>query len=185
MVDVLWSYDTVESAAAARRTFGARQVRWLECPLIPEDLEAHRELAAGDGTPIALGEHFFTHHQSLPWFRARALSVFQPDMGRTGFSDALRQTALAREHGIAVSPHMGSGSPIVQAAALHFWAAIRPALPCEYQHDLAGVLAGNVESAWRFAGGGFAVPDRPGLGVTVDETGLEARSQVVERWRAR
>jgi galactonate dehydratase len=185
MVDVLWSYDTIAAAAEARRLLGERQVRWLECPLIPEDLEAHRALGGGDGAPVALGEHFFTHHQSLPWFRAKALSVFQPDMGRTGISGGLRQAGMAREHGISVTPHMGSGSPIVQAAALQFWAAITPALPCEYQLELASVLAGAVDSAWHLEGGAFALPSRPGLSVEVDEAGLAAKSEAVERWRAR
>jgi D-galactarolactone cycloisomerase len=184
MVDVLWSYESVAAAAEARRAFGERHVRWLECPLIPEDLDAHCQLAAGEGAPIALGEHFFTHHQSLPWFKAGALAVFQPDMGRTGLSDGLRQTRMAQERGIAVTPHMGSGSPIVQATALQFWAAIRPELPCEYQLDLADVLPGAFDTAWTFAKGALAVPDRPGLGLEVDEAELEARSQVVERWRA-
>src|SRR5687768_18003153 len=169
MVDVLWSYESVAAAAEARRAFGERHVRWLECPLIPEDLDAHCQLAAGEGAPIALGEHFFTHHQSLPWFKAGALSVFQPDMGRTGLSDGLRQTRMAQERGIAVTPHMGSGSPIVQATALQFWAAIRPELACEYQLDLADVLPGAFDTAWTFARGALAVPDRPGLGVEVDE----------------
>jgi D-galactarolactone cycloisomerase len=184
VVDALWSYDSVAAAAEARKVLGGRGVGWLECPLVPEDLDAHRELAAGPGTPIALGEHFFTHHQSLQWFAAGALSVFQPDMGRTGLSDGLRQTKMAREHGIEVTPHMGSGSPIVQAAALHFWAAIRPSLPCEYQLDLADLLPTIFHSGWRFAKGGFAVPDHAGLGVQIDEAALKANSAGVESWRA-
>jgi galactonate dehydratase len=184
MVDALWSYETVAEAAAARRAFGDRNVAWLECPLVPEDLDAHRELAASGGAPIALGEHFFTHYQSLPWFEAGALSVFQPDMGRTGLSNGLRQAELAREHGISVTPHMGNGSPIVQAAALHFWATTHPALPCEYQLDLADVLPGAFETAWTFSHGGFAVPERAGLGVDVDEAVLRASSAEIEIWQA-
>jgi galactonate dehydratase len=184
MVDVLWSYDNVAEAAEARVALGQQDVRWLECPLIPEDLEAHLRLADGGGAPIALGEHFFTHHQSQPWLKAGALSVFQPDMGRTGLSNGLRQTEFARGQGIAVTPHMGNGSPIVQAAALHFWAAISPELPCEYQIDLADVLPAAFASAWRYGKGGFVVPSRPGLGVDVDEAALQASSVGVERWRA-
>jgi len=184
MVDALWSYETVADAAEARRALGDRNVGWLECPLVPEDLDAHRELAAGSGAPIALGEHFFSHYQSLPWLKSAALSIFQPDMGRTGLSNGLHQAALAREHGIAVTPHMGSGSPIVQAAALHFWAAIHPELPCEYQLDLADVLPGVFDTAWKFARGGFVVPGRAGLGVDIDEAVLRASSPEVELWHA-
>jgi D-galactarolactone cycloisomerase len=184
MVDALWSYDTVADAVAARRAFGEQGVRWFECPIIPEDLDGHRRLAEGGGAPIALGEHFFTHHQSLPWFEAKALAVFQPDIGRTSLSNGLRQAQLASECGIAVTPHMGSGSPIVQATALHFWAATRPDLPCEYQFDLADVLPGVFATGWKLAKGAFAVPEQPGLGVEVDETELRAHSDSVERWNA-
>lgn len=183
MVDALWSYETVADAAVARRSMGDRGVAWLECPLVPEDLDAHRQLAAGQGAPIALGEHFFTHYQSLPWLEAGALSVFQPDMGRTGLSNGLDQAALARRHGVTVTPHMGSGSPVVQAAALHFWAATNPTLPCEYQLDLADVLPGVFNTAWTFSHGGFAVPGRPGLGVDVDEAALRASSAESEIWQ--
>lgn len=185
MVDALWSYETVADAAEARHALADRGVRWLECPLIPEDLEAHIELARSGGTPIALGEHFFTHHQSTPWLKAGALAVFQPDMGRAGLSNGLHQTGIARAHGIAVTPHMGNGSPIGQAAALHFWAATHPELPCEYQLDLADVLPDAFESAWVFAKGGFDVPNRPGLGVDVDEAALRASGAEVEAWHAR
>jgi galactonate dehydratase len=184
MVDALWSYEAVSDAAEARRAFGTRDVRWFECPLIPEDLEAHRELAAGAGVPIAIGEHFFTHYQSQPWFTAGTMSVFQPDMGRTGLSNGYRQAEMAREHGIAVTPHMGSGSPIVQATALQFWAATRPALPCEYQFDLTDVLPDAFDSGWSFANGSLPVPDRPGLGVAVDEDAIVAGSSIIERWCA-
>ena len=184
MVDALWSYETVAAASDARRALGERGVRWLECPLVPEDFEAHRALSSGTGTPIALGEHFFTHHQSRPWLEAGITSVFQPDIGRTGISDGLRQTVIARANGVTVTPHMGSGSPIVQATALQFWAAITPDLPCEYQFDLADVLAGVFDTGWTYAHGAVAVPDRPGLGVEVDENALNLNSAVIERWHA-
>lgn len=184
MVDALWSFETVADAGAARRSLGEHGVRWLECPLIPEDLDAHRELAQWSGTPVALGEHFFTHHQSLPWLKAGVMSVFQPDMGRSGLSNGLYQTELARAHGIAVTPHMGNGSPVGQAAAMHFWAASQCAFPCEYQLDLADVLPAAFDTGWRFAKGGFAVPSRPGLGVDIDEGVLRANSAEVELWRA-
>lgn len=184
MVDALWSYETVAEAATARRALGDRGVGWLECPLIPEDLEGHRELAQSGGAPIALGEHFFTHHQSEPWLKVGALGVFQPDIGRAGLSNGILQAAIARKHGVVVTPHMGNGSPIGQAAALHYWAAGNCELPCEYQLDLADVLPTAFDTGWQFANGRFVVPSRAGLGVEVDEEALLANSAEVERWRA-
>lgn len=183
MVDALWSYDQVEDAIDASRQLGERGVRWLECPLVPEELDLHRELAQQAGVPIALGEHFFTHHQSEPWMRARAMQMFQPDIGRTGISDGLRQVAAAGRQGIGSTPHMGSGSPVVQAAALQVWASIAAAAPCEYQFDLADLLPEVFDNGWRYADGALAVPDRPGSGVEVNETALQRLSATVETWR--
>lgn len=184
MVDALWSYGTVDDAATARRAFGELDVRWFECPLIPEDLDAHIRLKQTPGAPIALGEHFFTHYQSESWFKAGALSVFQPDIGRTGLSNGLRQTDLARKNGITVTPHMGSGSPIVQAGALQFWSAIRADWPCEFQFDLASVLPDVFDTAWQLKRGAFKLSERPGLGVEVNEAALRKSVDAAEAWRA-
>jgi galactonate dehydratase len=184
MVDALWSYRTVEAAARARRAFGERDVRWFECPIIPEDFDGHVSLARCPGAPIALGEHFFTRYQSRSWFKAGALSIFQPDIGRTGLSDGLRQASIARKHGVSVTPHMGSGSPIVQASALQFWSAIKADWPCEFQFDLSDVLPGAIDTRWALEDGCFTLPTEAGLGVSVDETALRAQADGVEIWQA-
>jgi galactonate dehydratase len=183
MADALWSYECVEEAAVARAALSQRDVAWLECPLPPEDLDAHVALAGGSGTPVALGEHFFTARQSIPWFEAGALHVFQPDICRTGLSDGMRQAAAARARGIAVTPHMGSGSPVLQAAALQFASAARSDLPVEFQRDLAALGNGAFRSAWMLEHGTFTLADAPGLGVDVDPEKVAAMS-TREKWTA-
>jgi galactonate dehydratase len=182
MTDALWSYTDVREAARAKGLLSAHGVKWLECPLLPEDLQGHSRLAAETGVPIALGESFFTSLQVAPWVDARALQILQPDICRTGFSDGLRQQALARAAGMEVTAHMGSGSPIVQAAALHFNAALQANLLAEHQFDLGRTLPGVFRSAWTYRDGAMQVPDAGGLGVTVDETALLQNCRAVEHW---
>ncbi len=184
MVDALWSYSRVAEASAAKHLLARHEVGWLECPLLPEDLTGHAELAKLPGIPIALGESFFTSLQVAPWVAAKALQVLQPDICRTGFSDGLRQRALAEASGIKVTAHMGSGSPIVQAAALHFDAALPGELLAEYQFDLSGVLPDVFQNSWVYRGGRMTVPDRSGLGLNVDEPALVRYCALVERWTA-
>lgn len=172
MVDVLWSFEDVEAAAAARAAYGDLGAEWLECPLLPEDLAGHIALARQPGAPVALGESFHTRFEAGPWLEQGAVHVFQPDVGRAGISDALRQMAIARAHGIRTTPHMGSGLDLFQAATLHFATACADGPLCEYQAALAGRLGDAIDTGWRFADGAFALPDRPGLGVEVDETRL-------------
>ena len=172
MVDVLWSLDET-TAPVAKKTYGDLGARWLECPIVPEDIDAHRDLVKLPGAPIAIGEHAHTHFETQSWFRApRALDVFQPDVGRTGLSDGRRQKALADAAGVPTTPHMGSAGSIFQAATLAFSAGCPDVLPSEFQAGLADLASAFVDTAWQYADGAFTVPDRPGLGVTVDEAAM-------------
>jgi len=173
-VDALWTYDTAEIARHAKREFGAGAARWLECPMLPEDLDGHAALAALPGAPIALGEHFRLHRQVEPWLAQRAVDVIQPDVGRTGFVEGMRILEAARTCGVSMTPHMGASLDVMHAATLHLAACCGADLPCEFQAGLAGRMGHAVRSEWRVAGGAFALPDAPGLGVTVDEAALQA-----------
>jgi galactonate dehydratase len=174
MVDVLWSLPDLDTAGAAKAAYGELGVEWLECPLIAEDLDGHVRLQRLPGAPIALGEHFHSRFDSTPWLERRALDVFQPDIGRTGISDGLRQISRAERAGIAVTPHMGSGLDVFQAATLQV-AALCPARHLsEFQAGLADRLGDALDSAWHFVDGSFRLPEVPGIGVTVDEAALRA-----------
>jgi D-galactarolactone cycloisomerase len=174
-VDALWSYDEPDTAARARTGFAALDARWLECPMLPEDLAGHRGLQQAPGAPIALGEHFRTELQVRDWLAAGALQVLQPDIGRTGFVMGRRMRQAAQARGIAVTPHMGSSLDVMHAATLNFAAAwADPSLPCEYQAGLAHRLGPALRTGWRLGRSGFEAPDTPGIGVEVDEEALQA-----------
>ena len=161
-------------ARTGKREYGRRGVRFFECPLQPEDLGGHRELVTQPGAPIALGEHFRTRYQVGDWLcQPRALDVYQPDIGRTGISDFVAQLDMATAAGIPVTPHMGTGVSLFQAATLQCAALASPAYLQEFQGGLADKLGPASDSAWRYADGGFALPARPGLGVEIDEAGIE------------
>ncbi len=172
MVDTLWMCRG-DDGRRAKAMFGELGARWLECPLQPEDLHGHRALSHEPGAPIALGEHFRTHYQTEAWFEApAALDVYQPDVGRTGLSDGLRQIAQANAAGVPSTPHMGSGLHVFQAATLHFATACGNQYLQEYQAGLAerGDLLGSTD--WKYVDGAFTLPESPGLGVRIDEEAL-------------
>jgi galactonate dehydratase len=172
--DALWTYETPPVARQAKAALGALGARWLECPMLPEDLDGHVALRSEPGAPIALGEHFRTALQVAPWLAADALDIVQPDIGRTGFVMGRRIHAAATAQGVGVTPHMGGALDVMQAATLHFAAAHPSALPCEYQGGLAGRMPDAVRSHWRLGARGFETPAQPGLGIDVDEDALQA-----------
>ena len=173
MVDMLWMLEATD-AATMKRELGNRNALFLECPLPPEDLAAHQQLVAQPGAAIALGEHFRTHNQLAPWFsRPRALDIFQSDIGRTGITDFMHQLQMAQQMGLSVTPHMGNGTAIFQAATLQCAAGLdytgeHPLLQ-EFQAGLKDIAKEAVKSEWYYKDGIVKVPDAPGLGVSVKQ----------------
>ena len=173
MVDTLWMCSH-ESAELGKAEYGKRSVRFFECPLQPEDLAGHQELVKKPGAPIALGEHFRSRYQMEAWVgRPRALDVYQPDIGRTGFTDYMIQKEIAANAGITTTPHMGTGVSVFQAATLQCAAVASPEYLQEFQGGLSDRLAEASDTAWQYKDGGFVLPDRPGIGVAINEGLLE------------
>jgi len=173
MVDTLWMCSP-ESAELGKTEYGRRNVRFFECPLQPEDLNGHQILVKKPGAPIALGEHFRSRYQMESWVQEpRALDVYQPDIGRTGFSDYMVQMKIASQCGVPTTPHMGSGVSVFQAATLQCAAVASPDYLQEFQGGLSDRLDKASDTGWKYADGGFKLPDRPGIGVEIHESLLE------------
>ena len=174
MVDALWMCD-FDAAVDLKRHLGDRNARFLECPLQPELTAQHRELVAMPSAPIAIGEHFRTSHQIADWLTdPPAMDVYQPDIGRTGITDFIRQRDLAARAGVPTTPHMGNGVSIFQAATLQCAAVSSSRLLQEFQSGLSKLLSDATETAWVMQDGAFSLPSEPGIGVQVDESKLSA-----------
>ena len=151
-----------------------RGVRFFESPLQPEDLAGHRKLHQAEGASIAIGEHFRTTYQLNDWLTPEPVfDVYQPDIGRTSISDFIRQRDLAYANNIPVTPHMGNGVSVFQAATLQCAAVASPELLQEFQGGLSNLLQEASDTGWQLKDGEFQLPDRPGLGVSIDENGIE------------
>ena len=173
MVDTLWMCD-LQDAISAKHEFGRRDLRFFECPLQPEDIAGHRDLFRAQGSPIALGEHFRTTYQLNDWIKPSPIfDVYQPDIGRTSISDFIRQRDLAYSSRIPVTPHMGNGVSVFQAATLQCAAVSSPELLQEFQGGLSNLLQDASDTGWKLEDGAFNLPDRPGIGVTIDADGID------------
>ena len=173
MVDTLWMC-TLDDAIYAKREFGDRNLRFFECPLQPEDIAGHRKLHQAEGASIAIGEHFRTTYQLNDWLTPEPVfDVYQPDIGRTSISDFIRQRNLATSVNVPTTPHMGNGVSVFQAATLQCAAVASPEILQEFQGGLSNLLRNASDTGWKLKDGAFQLPDRPGLGVTIDENGIE------------
>ena len=168
-VDALWHLDP-----ALASDLDGRRVKWLECPLAPEDPAAHGRLAKSISTPIALGESYRTCHELAPFFQAGALRFVQPDLGRSGITEGMRIAALARQHGVAVVPHVSIAFGPQIAAAIHFAAAVANCALCEYNPRVLETANRFLRDPLRLEGASYIVPETSGLGVDLDESVLDS-----------
>lgn len=107
MVDANQKWDLMHATQAARMLEDL-SLSWLEEPLHPDDIGAHRALKDRTSIPIALGEHVYTTHAFRDYLVSRAVDVIQVDVCRVGgITPWLEVAAMAHAHGIRVCPHCG------------------------------------------------------------------------------
>jgi galactonate dehydratase len=143
---------------------------WIEEPVPPENLKALTKVAAHVRIPIATGERIHVRHEFRELFELQAADVVQPDITTVGgLLEAKKIAAWADAHYVLVAPH-NVGGPISTAASLHFAACTTNFKIQEHFNDFAEDYVkesapGNPEVVDGF----FALPTKPGLGVTLNE----------------
>lgn len=158
-VDALWHLPDSEAIAMAKE-LDSRNARWLECPLYPEEIEAHSALAAAIKTPIAVGESYRTLNEFKPFLQIA--KILQPDLGRSGITESLR---IAAAFGGEVIPHLSIAMGPQVAAALHFAAATENCGICEFNPNVLATANRFLVDPLVCNQGRYQIPTAPGLGI--------------------
>jgi D-galactarolactone cycloisomerase len=158
-VDALWHLPPAEAVAMAR-DLDARDCRWLECPLYPEEVAAHADLAAAITTPLAVGESYRTLREMQPFFKIA--KTLQPDLGRCGITGTL---AIARASGGSIVPHVSIAMGPQIAAAIHVAAALENCPLCEFNPNVLATANSFLAQPIVREGAAYRVPTEPGLGI--------------------
>jgi D-galactarolactone cycloisomerase len=180
LVDALWRFDR-ESALSFARTLGEYSVDWLESPLPPEDLGAHKALADRSPVKIAIGESYRTLFELSPFFDAKALHILQPDIGRCGISEANRLAEVAKASGVTLAPHISIGLGPQIAAALHCSAAWSNLDSVECNPHTYAIAEQFSATCFRFSTCTADISEDVGLGIVVDEQKLALFSKKTKR----
>jgi len=160
-----------DARTALRRAhqFSEFEIGWLEEPLSQDDLDGYVWLRDRSPVPIAGGEGECGRWAYQPWIQRRALDLFQIDLARNGFTDAQIIRRQVEDAGARVVNHCYK-TPISVAACLHWLSNAPSAFLFEdcvedspLRHDL------TLERLQAEEDGYIQVPDRPGLGVTLNE----------------
>jgi L-alanine-DL-glutamate epimerase-like enolase superfamily enzyme len=161
----VWDARTALRRAEAFKQFN---IEWLEEPLRPDDVEGYRWLRVRSPVPIAAGEEECGREAWRQLIDARALDVYQVDLARNGFTDSAYIRDRVQEIGARLCNHCYT-SPVTVAASLHWLSTCRDAFlfeDCVEDSPLRHQLTNETIQA---VDGWITVPDRPGLGVTLNE----------------
>jgi L-rhamnonate dehydratase len=161
----VWDARTALSRAHAFADFN---IGWLEEPLRPGDVEGYVWLRDRSPVPIAAGEEECGRESFRPLIDRHALDVYQVDISRNGFTDAAYVRARVEEIGARLCNHCYT-SPITVAACLHWLSTCRDAFIFEDCVDDSPMRHELTREKLQAKDGWIAVPDGPGLGITLNE----------------
>jgi L-rhamnonate dehydratase len=144
------------------------QPRWLEEPVIADDIDGYAELNAMNIVPISGGEHEFGLYGFKQLLERKAVSVVQYDTNRVGgITVAHKINALCESYSVPVVPHAG------QMHNYHLTMSTLASPMSEY-FPMFDVEVGNELFYYIFDGepvaeNGFLQLDdkKPGLGLTL------------------
>lgn len=173
-VDAAGNFD-VATAIRVGRELEALGVGFFEAPLPHEHIDGYAEVAHALAIPIA-NDVLTNRYQVLRYLRVGGLDIVQPDVCRAGGLTELRRIAvLSDAFGVACTPHVSIGSAIHFVASFHAAAAMPNLVRHEYwmgDNPLGDALLS--EPALALDDGCVRVPQRPGLGIEIDEARVRA-----------
>ena len=157
--------------------------RFVEEPVLVENLDAFADLHRRSNIPLATGERSFTRWGFKELLERGCADIIQPDLSHAGgISEVRRIAAMAETYDVALAPHCPLG-PVALAACLQVdFASINACLQ-EQSIGMAYNKGQEIDSYLRdpavfaYQNGYVPLLTSPGLGVDVDEE-IVRRSQV-------
>lgn len=166
-----WTLDYAKRMLPLLEPF---HLRWLEEAVIPDDIHGYAELKKYGRIPIAGGEHEFTLYGFRELLEAQALDYIQFDTNRVGgLTQARKIAALAEAYSVPVIPHAGQmhNYHIVMASFNSPMAEYFPVVDVEVGNELFWYIFDGEPRAKN--GSIDLAEDTPGLGLTINEAGLQ------------
>ncbi len=147
---------------------------FYEEPVDAMNVDAMRKVSQNVNIPIAAGERLYTRYGFREYIEKQVLDILQPDMGLAGgLTEVKKIAAYAETYDMHIQPHNCAG-PISTAVAVQLDACITNFIIQEWfpyhTPDFYELVKGALEL--EAAEGYLTVPDRPGLGVSLNMDAL-------------
>ena len=149
---------------------------WLEEPVPAEVPESYARIRESTTTPICGGENWYLTYGFRHPFEIGAVDVIMPDLQKCGgLGEGLRIANMANTYNTPFAPHMVA-SYLGAISSAHVCAAVPNFLILEWQiyfheNEMYKEIV-NFEGDFLTKDGYIPVPDKPGLGVEINEEAM-------------
>ena len=190
MGDKTYSYETIEQLT---NDMAAYHPTWVEEPLPPEDHAAYRKLRQRQPVPVAAGEHELDEASFLDLISSDAVDYVQMDVCcQGGFAMGRRLFEATEQKGIRFAFHCW-GTLLEVIAAAHLGVCWGPEVvewleyPCHANRGKPGMypflVADDIlTEPLQIEAGDLVLPDKPGIGVEIDESVIERYPYLPGPW---
>ncbi len=173
---------TLDEAIIMARRYEDLEVTWLEEPLNRGDVFDHARLRATVDIPITGGEGDRGLSMFAKYLQHGSFDILQPEPYNCGGLLLTKKVAAMAEgfgvdcvchgtHGLGLAARLQIEAALPNCWILEVALTNPPLLPWEqWEHCLALV---NQKSLFEVDDGRFVIPDRPGLGLEVDDAAIE------------
>lgn len=174
MVDANKVFTRVQAAELARR-LEPYNIAWFEEPLLHNDVAALAELRTRTRIPIAAGQQEGMKWRHRDLILGNAVDVLQTDVALVGgFSEAVKVAHLAQAFDLPITTN-GYNCPHLN---MQFVAAVANGWLVEV-HSMGQAISNTVfVDAPRVVNGWIVLPEKPGLGMEIDNDRLSQYQDV-------
>ncbi len=142
---------------------------FFEEPTPPDNLEALKAVREKSPVAISAGERLYSLKDFKDLFEMRAADYIQPDVSHAGGIMELKKIAsMAETYYIPFAPHNPSG-PVANAATLQLAACCPNFSILEIMYSDVTWRADVTNESLEYADGYITIPDKPGLGIEINE----------------
>ena len=162
---------------------------FIEEPVLCENMEVFKEIAAACNVPIATGERLFTKYDFKRLLQCGGVDIIQPDLSHAGgITEVKKIAAMAESYDVALAPHCPLG-PIALAACLNVDATSYNAVIQEQSmgihYNVGKTVLDYVDNKadFAFTDGFVELPKLPGLGVQVNKALVIEENKTPHNWK--
>jgi L-alanine-DL-glutamate epimerase-like enolase superfamily enzyme len=164
-----WNAATAVQMIGRLEEFG---IAFAEQPVAPGDVEAMSEVRRSVRVPVIADESVYSAEDAFQLARGRAADVFSIYIGKgAGIGGARRVAAVAEAAGLRCTVGSNLEMGVGSAAMIHF-AMATPGIGDDFPCDIIGPLFYTdelLQEPLAITGGQARPPERPGLGVELDD----------------